>query len=235
MSGRVDWGRGIGGRAARVWGAAFAAVFGVVGVGHRDVEALAFGAFATIAVACTSVRRGLLGRVGLGFLSADTLGWMLPAMVISMREGGEFASMAVPLLLVVLAASILLLVGGLPPVGALALGSIALVGGLVTAGLLAGAESEVRADVKVSMQNVRFEPTQLQGGTAGLRVAVENRDLFWHTFSVDGLGVDVSVPTGATRVVSIVGPPGQYEFVCAIPGHEQAGMTGVIVIGGDES
>jgi plastocyanin len=61
-------------------------------------------------------------------------------------------------------------------------------------------------------------------------VALTNHDLFWHTFTVDRLGVSLKVPVGGRRQVTFTARPGTYTFYCAIPGHRAAGMEGTIVI-----
>lgn len=42
------------------------------------------------------------------------------------------------------------------------------------------------------------------------------------------LGVNLNVPVSAERRLDFHAPPGTYEFVCAIPGHAQAGMEGTL-------
>jgi plastocyanin len=61
-------------------------------------------------------------------------------------------------------------------------------------------------------------------------VAVRNRDLFWHTFTIDALGVDVAVPVGRLRSASFEARPGTYSYYCRIPGHETLGMRGTITV-----
>jgi len=59
---------------------------------------------------------------------------------------------------------------------------------------------------------------------------VTNDDLFWHTVTIDRLRVDLKVPVGSHRRITISGSPGVYNFYCRIPGHAQAGMKGSITI-----
>jgi plastocyanin len=94
-----------------------------------------------------------------------------------------------------------------------------------------GASARSRhGDLVVSAKGVRFSPTQLRVANGELRARVKNRDLFWHTFTIDSLGVDLRIPVGATRTVAFEAPAGRYEFYCRIPGHKQAGMKGTLVV-----
>ena len=63
-----------------------------------------------------------------------------------------------------------------------------------------------------------------------MTVAVRNRDLFWHTFTIDTLGVDITAPVGV-RSASFEAEPGTYEFYCRIPGHATLGMRGTLTVG----
>ncbi|HEV8164573.1 MAG TPA: plastocyanin/azurin family copper-binding protein, partial [Actinomycetota bacterium] len=60
-------------------------------------------------------------------------------------------------------------------------------------------------------RNVRFDPTTLTAQGGKVTVAVRNRDLFWHTFTVDA-------------------KPGTYRFYCRIPAHAAVGMHGTLVV-----
>jgi plastocyanin len=75
-----------------------------------------------------------------------------------------------------------------------------------------------------------FSPRLVHGRTGVADVAVTNHDLFWHTFTIARLGVDARVPIGGTRRVHIEAAAGTYRFICRIPGHEGAGMSGTLII-----
>ncbi len=59
---------------------------------------------------------------------------------------------------------------------------------------------------------------------------VTNDDLFWHTVTIDQLGVEVALPVGSHRRITFTAPSGTYTFYCRIPGHRQAGMQGTITV-----
>lgn len=66
----------------------------------------------------------------------------------------------------------------------------------------------------------------------GVTLNLSNRDLWWHTFTIDELGVDLKVPMGAEREVTFSAPAGTYKYYCSIPGHD-AIMHGTLSIKGD--
>jgi plastocyanin len=124
----------------------------------------------------------------------------------------------------------LLLAVGMAPTPVLGVALFLLVGSIGAALTASGHGVDETADTRVVAQGVAFSPrhaTVREGGA----LAVANRDLFWHTLTIPALGINVRIPTGATRVVRIAGPPGTYRFVCAIPGHESAGMDGLLTVG----
>jgi len=82
----------------------------------------------------------------------------------------------------------------------------------------------------VAAKDVRFSPRTLDARQGRITVRMANHDLFWHTFTIDKLDVDVRVPVGGARRVTFTAAPGTYEFYCAIPGHKRAGMHGTFTV-----
>ncbi len=93
----------------------------------------------------------------------------------------------------------------------------------------------VSADAKagaiaVGMKDTQFDPTKLTV-RAGQPVTlfVKNDDLIVHTFTVHELGINEVVIGGGEKLIAIAASdPGNYEFVCEIPGHEA--MKGTLVV-----
>ena len=102
--------------------------------------------------------------------------------------------------------------------------------GLVWA--MTDAETQVVPEgaLEVETTNVAFVPDSLRGAGGELTVAVRNRDLFWHTFTIDALGVDLTAPVGRLRSVTFEAQPGTYSYYCRIPGHATLGMRGTITV-----
>jgi plastocyanin len=86
-------------------------------------------------------------------------------------------------------------------------------------------------DVRVVTRDVKFVPKRLTAEAGEVGIYVKNDDLFWHTLTIDGLHVDKRIATAGRQRIQLRGvAPGTYRFVCAIPGHESAGMTGTLVV-----
>jgi len=64
-------------------------------------------------------------------------------------------------------------------------------------------------------------------------IALPNEGALPHNFvvpSLDNVLVDMPVDQTATYTVPADAPPGEYEFICNLPGHEQAGQVGILVV-----
>jgi len=92
--------------------------------------------------------------------------------------------------------------------------------------------------VQIVMEDLRFTPNQLNA-TVGvpLRLRVTNRgterhDLNFPSLHMPGLeGVQAIVEPGETRSVTLrFDQPGTHTFICSLPGHAAAGMTGAVIV-----
>jgi hypothetical protein len=73
-------------------------------------------------------------------------------------------------------------------------------------------------DVPVAVEKAEF-PGRISA-TSGSTLFVDNRDLFRHTFTVEGTDLDIELPAAQGVRVPIELAPGSYEVTCAVPGHE---------------
>jgi plastocyanin len=203
------------------------------GVVLHDLEAIAIALLLVSGVFLLRLRSGLVGRVVLALLFVDVIGWMAPALWSNATHGGAVSTLAVPLGLV---ASCVAGVAGATKVpvrvGAFA-AAVVVVTGLV-AGTVGGGADAIPAPsasvVRLSARGAQFSTSKLHSPSGSVAVVFHNKDLFWHTFTVDKLHVSLRAPLGATRVVHFNAPAGTYEFYCAIPGHKAAGMKGALVV-----
>nr|WP_281373411.1 cupredoxin domain-containing protein [Kineococcus aurantiacus] len=95
-------------------------------------------------------------------------------------------------------------------------------------------EAQRRALPSVDMVNYRFEAAQLRAGEGepvAFRFTNDTDDS--HSFTVDQLGIDVTVPSGRDRVVVLDAPAGEYEFHCSVGSHRRDGMEGRLVVTAD--
>ncbi|CAL9405222.1 hypothetical protein SUDANB121_01554 [Nocardiopsis dassonvillei] len=93
---------------------------------------------------------------------------------------------------------------------------------------------QVAALPTVAMVDFRFEPGQLtvaEGRPVAFRFANDTDGA--HSFAVESLGIDVTVPAGRTRTVVVDLEPGTYPFVCSVGDHEEDGMVGRLTVVGD--
>lgn len=103
---------------------------------------------------------------------------------------------------------------------------------LIMATLLAGCGSG-DASVTINMENMAFDKSEVRvkaGQAVALRVV--NRDGYAHAFDIDDLDIHAPLPAKATFDAAFTPQqPGRYRFYCGAPGHEAAGMVGVLVVG----
>ena len=119
-------------------------------------------------------------------------------------------------------------------------GTVNFVGGVVLVWLvvmgvgLLGGQRTARvlppSDVKVVTENMAYSKTALNAQAGHVIVELENHDLFWHTFTIPELDVDMKVPVQATQQIAFEAPAGTYRFHCTIPGHELLGMEGTLIV-----
>lgn len=216
-------------------------VMGAVSAEWGDPEGGAVTAGFALATWLTRVGRGTFGAGGVAFVSAITLYFMLTAALTNIGAGSPMSSVVVSSLLTAVALLGLVGAGGyliwrdrkagaapLLAVGA----SAALFIGLLISGAASGSASDAGASIDLVSENLAFSQTEINAAPGELTVSLENKDLFWHTFTIEELGVDLRVPVGAELAVTFEAAPGAYQFICAIPGHPEAGMVGTLTVEG---
>lgn len=85
--------------------------------------------------------------------------------------------------------------------------------------------------VSVKAFSFGFSPSTIRL-TQGQRLTLELTSLdVAHTFTVDELGINISVEGGETKSIEYTpDQTGEFEFYCSIPGHREAGMVGTLII-----
>ena len=212
-----------------------AAILFVTGAAIRDVEAIAIAVGLLVGVGLTFLwGGGIVGRIVLGLLFADIVFWMAPAAWSNWSHGGSASNLLIPVALVVCSLAGLASLVGAPSRAVAVAGAVVLVAGLVVLPAISDDADDIPAEspsvLKVKSSGVDFLPSKLNATGAELTVVFHNKDLFWHTFTIDALDLNVRAPLGGTRVARFTASPGTYEFYCAIPGHEAAGMKGTLVV-----
>jgi plastocyanin len=209
----------------------------------RDAEPAALAVGGLVGLGLLRLRRGTLGVVALALLFFDVAIWTVLETASNLGQHRDLLSLAIP---AALAATGL---AGLIAAGAVASGraarttpwarnvggaAIALVVLVLILGLVIGQSAGSAAQpgsLALRTKDAKFSQTELSAPAGEITVSLSNGDLFWHTFTIDALGVNVPIPTGGERSVTFRAPPGTYTYYCAIPGHAAlAGMRGTLTV-----
>ena len=113
--------------------------------------------------------------------------------------------------------------------------SLALVLGLAVFAATPAAAAQSAASaakpVVITAHDIYFDPKEVTiPANTDVTVDLPNEGAALHDFSIDKLGISVSLPPGETQKVVINAPPGTYEFYCNVPGHKEAGMVGTLTV-----
>ena len=220
------------------------ALLAVVGISLGDPETIAFAGVVAAATAWSIWRRSQVPVLVRALVFADVAIFMAPAAVANLASREQVGAILSPLALAVtsivgLVATAAFLVsgrdleGGATVATATALtGMVAILGGAAAAFALGsgGPQPFGTHNLGVTTHGARFSTTQLTGSAGELTIDVTNDDLFWHTLTIDQLGVDLRVPVKAHRSATFTAAPGVYSYRCAIPGHESIGMRGTLTV-----
>jgi plastocyanin len=220
-----------------------AAVFLAYGLGRGDREAVAFAAVMLAGAALLRVRSGLLGLLVLGALFVNVQVWMFPAANGNAANRVGLVDLLIPGSLVAFSlAGLLGVVGAIAhrdpaagggvagPAGLLAVVFVATSLALVGVMTPAQAREAPPGALLVETRNIAFVPARLTARGGKVAVAVRNRDLFWHTFTIDALNLDLRVPVGRLSTATVDARPGTYRFHCRIPAHAAVGMRGTLTV-----
>jgi len=89
------------------------------------------------------------------------------------------------------------------------------------------------ATINVTLQemSISLDQSQLKAGT--VTFVVQNNGFITHDFAIHGNGVNEKTPvlnSGESATLTVNLEPGTYTYICTMPGHEQAGMTGTFTV-----
>jgi uncharacterized cupredoxin-like copper-binding protein len=215
------------------------------GLLHQDRDALAVAAAMLLGAGLLRLRGGLAGLLVLCLSFANLELWMLPA---ALSNAGNRQGLVGILLPGALAAiSLAGLVAGLaaiarrrdPTAGGVAarLAGLGVISAVAVALLVAAAvgsgpsQLAPAGELTLDASGTAFHPATLSVPSGQVTVHLTNHDLFWHSFTIDQPAVNLDVPVGGARRVTLTVPPGTYQFYCRVPGHRQAGMVGTLRVG----
>lgn len=221
-------------------------VFLAYGLGRGDREALGFAVLMLAGAALLWARPGGFSLLVLGALFVNVQLWMFPAANGNAASRVGLVDLLIPGSLVAFSLAGLIGVAGAalhrrdPDAGAGAAGTAGVLAvvfvatSLALVGMMTPARSQEvpPGALLVETKNVAFDPATLEATATDGKVtfAVRNRDLFWHTLTVDALKLDLKVPVGRLRTATVEVRPGTYRFYCRIPGHTSLGMRGSLTV-----
>jgi uncharacterized cupredoxin-like copper-binding protein len=126
-------------------------------------------------------------------------------------------------------------VGGVGGMGSM--GGGAMNGGMMEGrgrydGATAAPPVDAAAELRVLAGDMYFDPSQLRlapGETMNL--TLDNQGAALHDLTIPALDFVLTADGGAqARGALTVAQPGIYDFLCSVPGHAQAGMTGTLTV-----
>ncbi len=216
-------------------------VHGAIAAARLDLEAGLAAVGFVVGLLVLRWRR-IPGVVLLGLQFVNAGFWTVLATLSNLTHGEGFVHTMIPALIAVL--SLVGLVSAIvelfiPPAPTarlrgprvVAIGAVVLLVAALVGSFLGPERASAEAgDLRVSTENLEFSPERLEAPAGRIAVYAENEDLFWHTFTIRELDVDLKLSEGAHRRAEFNAQPGSYEFTCTIPGHEQAGMKGTLVV-----
>ncbi len=112
-------------------------------------------------------------------------------------------------------------------------------GGMMGRGMMGGRTErsapepqEGSAEESIVADEFFFRPDEIRvaaGETVNL--VLDNRGDAFHTLTIEELDFELRA-AGGERIAGALEapPPGSYEFICAVPGHADAGMVGTLVV-----
>jgi plastocyanin len=87
------------------------------------------------------------------------------------------------------------------------------------------------AAVTITMLDIVFEPkTVTIPADTPVTITLVNQGFLPHNLTIREADVSINVKGGETGTVVVTLPAGEYRFICGIPGHAEAGMTGTLVV-----
>ncbi len=87
-------------------------------------------------------------------------------------------------------------------------------------------------EMKILAQDIKFDVKTLTAKVDQLvKLTYINQGSIDHAFKIEGIVDEYKVKPGETHVFQFTPTKaGQFKYVCAMPGHEPAGMVGTLVI-----
>jgi len=81
-------------------------------------------------------------------------------------------------------------------------------------------------------EDFRFNPDVIQVNEGDfVRINFSNPDIVPHLIELPAFGQHIAlIPDGEFSLQFLADKSGTFPFVCSVPGHEEAGMVGVLIV-----
>lgn len=90
---------------------------------------------------------------------------------------------------------------------------------------------EATETITVEMHDIYFVPTEITiPADTPVKFEFHNLGAALHDFTIDALGIHVSLNPGESAELTVDVPAGTYEYYCSVPGHKAAGMVGTLTV-----
>lgn len=103
----------------------------------------------------------------------------------------------------------------------------AAVAGSLAARQMVTSDARGSGSIAVTQENFAFGPRTISAQSGEVTLFVTNNDSSRHTFTVDELGVDVSIAPGQSRVIRFDAEAGSFRFYCK---PHDPGMDGELIV-----
>lgn len=121
------------------------------------------------------------------------------------------------------------LVAGTPIVGTPDVGTPVV--GTPNAGTPAALTGASAGPITIEGVDIAWNPNEATiPANTDVTVTLPNNGVTLHTFVIEELGIDVEMAPGSTQDIVINAPAGTYDFICDVPGHEELGMVGTLIV-----
>jgi FtsP/CotA-like multicopper oxidase with cupredoxin domain len=97
-----------------------------------------------------------------------------------------------------------------------------------------GTAAPTTNELDVELGDVFIKPTELSAAAGPLTLHVHNSGKIEHNLSIGDLGATEMLPPGGDATLKIGAvEAGEYEFICEVAGHADAGMKGTLTVSGE--
>jgi uncharacterized cupredoxin-like copper-binding protein len=88
--------------------------------------------------------------------------------------------------------------------------------------------------VTIHAQDIKFDVTTLTAQVdQPIHLTYINEGMIDHGFKIEGLVEETNIKPGQTLMIQFTPTKaGEYRYICAVPGHEPAGMVGTLLVEG---